>query len=183
MCTQWPKAQVQAYILKHLATLHLDLYKTDPTVKETVNVFVGVNDIKGTFRKLVFSSVMKKKELTPFARKILDNPPQDVLATFALMREIAAPLVDASTSRPRGSDTGFWTGVEEALETLYSKHGQDRKSPGWLGLRLLLRITPVTPVAMRRIMPTAALRLTKAWVYPLRPATTTSPRYMVLIEM
>ncbi|KAJ7664972.1 hypothetical protein B0H17DRAFT_1143451 [Mycena rosella] len=134
---------VQAYILKHLATLHLDLYKTDPTVKETVNVFVGAqaHNIKGTFRKLVFSSVTKKKGLTPFARKILDkyhlpnipdSPPQDVLATFALMREIAAPLVDTSTSRPRGSDTGFWTGVEEALETLYSKHGQDRKSPGWL---------------------------------------------------
>ncbi|KAJ7110947.1 hypothetical protein C8R44DRAFT_742721 [Mycena epipterygia] len=136
---------VQSYILKHLASLHLDLYKTDPTVKETVNGFLSaqINNIKSSFRKIVFASVTKKTGLNSFARKTIetyhlpavpDNPPQDVLATFALMRAIADPLIItvADPGRPRGGDTGFWTKVEDKLEELYSDYGDDRKSPNWL---------------------------------------------------
>jgi hypothetical protein len=97
--------------------------------------------------------------LKAFACKILDayhlpvvpdTPPQDLLATLALMvcnillqlyhsnlslqREIAGPLVAeaAKPARQRGADTGFWAKLEEELEALYTEHGQDRKSPGWL---------------------------------------------------
>jgi hypothetical protein len=45
----------QTYILKHPATLHLELYKTDPTVKESVNAFITtqINNVKSGFRKAV----------------------------------------------------------------------------------------------------------------------------------
>ncbi|KAJ7325594.1 hypothetical protein DFH08DRAFT_941319 [Mycena albidolilacea] len=138
---------VQTYILKHPATLHLELYKTDPTVKESVNAFITtqINNVKSGFRKALFNSVTPGKimSLKAFACKILDayhlpvvpdTPPQDLLATLALMREIAGPLVAeaAKPARQRGADTGFWAKLEEELEALYTEHGQDRKSPGWL---------------------------------------------------
>lgn len=103
---------LQSYIMKHAETLHLGLYKTDPTVKETVNEFLSnqYNNIKSGFRKSVsiyhlpvpalliqlqvWTSVTKKTGLMTFARKTIegyhlpvipDTPPQQILATFALM--------------------------------------------------------------------------------------------------
>ncbi|KAJ6538918.1 hypothetical protein B0H10DRAFT_2245516 [Mycena sp. CBHHK59/15] len=134
---------VQSYILRHLVTLHLGLYKSDPTVKRVINVFLGQqnNNIKSAFRKLIFNSVEQKMALKSFGMKILnayhlpdipDIVPQATSAAFALMRDVAAPLVAHKTERMKGADTGFWQGLEDALEKLYDAHGNDRKSSAWL---------------------------------------------------
>ncbi|KAJ7093764.1 hypothetical protein C8R44DRAFT_890668 [Mycena epipterygia] len=133
----WNMTDNQEKLLKGLLTLR-------HFIKETVNSFLPaqISNIKSSFRKIVFASVTKKTGLNSFARKIEtyhlpavpDNPPQDVLAMFALMRAIADPLIItvADPGRPHGGDTGFRTKVEDKLEELYSDYRDDHKSPNWL---------------------------------------------------
>ncbi|KAJ6537583.1 hypothetical protein B0H10DRAFT_2232577 [Mycena sp. CBHHK59/15] len=132
---------VQNYILDHAEDLHLVVYKTDPIVKKVIDKCLAdyYNNLKSSFRKLVFTGVTKKVALKKFCRMIVDKHhlpiipdlvPQPILAAMALMREVASPLVVVANQK--GADTGFWPNLEDELDALYKKNGSDRKSPAWL---------------------------------------------------
>ncbi|KAJ6513783.1 hypothetical protein C8R47DRAFT_1064478 [Mycena vitilis] len=114
-------AIVETYIHDHARHLRLELYKQDPTVKA------------------VFASVQEKKPLRKFTQKTIDShhlptipstPPHDIMACVALMRKVARPLVGKKNAR--GGDTGFWLALEEALDKLFDKLGNDRSNAAWV---------------------------------------------------
>ncbi|KAJ7038974.1 hypothetical protein C8F04DRAFT_1392767 [Mycena alexandri] len=133
-------AIVETYIVDHTASLRLELYKKDPTVKQVVHEMLAAenNAQRSALRKLVFNSVKEKNSLDHFCKKIINSyhlptlptsPPQDIMASLALMRQIAKPLLGKDTTR--GGDTGFWADLESELDVLYAKNGNERDSAEW----------------------------------------------------
>ncbi|KAJ7804347.1 hypothetical protein B0H14DRAFT_2884419 [Mycena olivaceomarginata] len=51
------------------------------------------------------------------------------MASMALMRNVAKPLIGKETTR--GGDTGFWAELESKLDVLYGANGNERDSPEW----------------------------------------------------
>ncbi|KII94847.1 hypothetical protein PLICRDRAFT_169561 [Plicaturopsis crispa FD-325 SS-3] len=99
---------VQNYIKDNANTLRLGLYKTDPTVRKTINDYVQTqqNNLKSAFRKTLSGSVEDGKEipLKIFARRMVDyywlpkvpaNVPDSTMASLAMLRDIARPFVEA----------------------------------------------------------------------------------------
>ncbi|KAJ7845183.1 hypothetical protein B0H13DRAFT_2359384 [Mycena leptocephala] len=126
-----------AYIHDHAKRLHLELYKQDPTVKAAVNeLLVAENSaLRSALRKLVFASVEKKTPLSTFSKEVIDAyhlptiptvAPQDIKAYLAMMRAVARPLTGKKNSR--GGDTGFWATMEDQLDQLFEKNGNDRNN-------------------------------------------------------
>ncbi|KAF8841433.1 hypothetical protein BDN67DRAFT_521455 [Paxillus ammoniavirescens] len=133
--------RVGNYVYNHAATLRLLLYTTDPTVRHTINDFLSkqTNNLKLNFRKAIFKSVTKNVMLGDAARQFIKEyhlpevpaePPVDIKAALALLRQVAAPLT--TKKHARGGDSGFWDGVEKELDKLYKLHGNDRTSVEWL---------------------------------------------------
>ncbi|KAI0739723.1 hypothetical protein C8Q80DRAFT_1274761 [Daedaleopsis nitida] len=134
---------VQDYLMdiEHARKLRLELYHSDMTVRTTVNDMISdaTSDIKSDFRKAIFNSCENNVSLKATARNLMDNyylpvipdeVPRPILATLALLRKIAAPLVGKKNSR--GGDTGFWDDAEDNLEDLYNANGKERTTgPKW----------------------------------------------------
>ncbi|KII95861.1 hypothetical protein PLICRDRAFT_26185 [Plicaturopsis crispa FD-325 SS-3] len=131
---------VESYIWHHATTLNLEIYVSDPIVRSTTNKYLHTQfaQVKGAFRKLLWRVTDKKTALDVWAKEVLcdyhlpaipKSVPTDVLASFALMRDVAAPLVPNKV--PRGGDTGFWPALEARLDKLYDAHGKDRCSDAW----------------------------------------------------
>ncbi|KII85796.1 hypothetical protein PLICRDRAFT_296457 [Plicaturopsis crispa FD-325 SS-3] len=129
-----------AHVKAQAGTINLTQYITDPTVRIVVDGFLvrQVNEFRSNLRKSLFSAVKDKKPLRKLARELVDAYhlptvpdiiPNNILATLALMREVAAPLVGQSNVR----DTKFWKNLEVALDDLYGKeqNGEDRQSLAW----------------------------------------------------
>ncbi|KAJ7480504.1 hypothetical protein B0H11DRAFT_2420702 [Mycena galericulata] len=131
---------VETYIHDHGTQLRLELYKKDPTVKAVVHKLLSDenNAVRSSLRKLVFTSVEDKTNLTSFSKKIIAShhlptiptaPPQDIMSCLALMRKVARPLT--AKKNAAGGDTGFWKDIERELDGLYEKNGNERNSPEW----------------------------------------------------
>ncbi|KAJ7824196.1 hypothetical protein B0H14DRAFT_3729009 [Mycena olivaceomarginata] len=125
---------VEPYIYDHAKRLRLELYKQDPTVKTVVH------DLLVTENGTIFTSVLEKKSLMTFSKKIINtyhlpaiphtSPPQDIMACFALMREVARPL--AAKKFARGGDSKFWSNLEDELDNLFGGNGGNRGNLEWL---------------------------------------------------
>ncbi|KAJ7882068.1 hypothetical protein B0H14DRAFT_3433719 [Mycena olivaceomarginata] len=132
----------ETYVHDHAKRLHLELHKTDPTVKTAVHDLLAVaenNGVKSTFRKLVWASLKDKMTLTDFSKKVIGShhlptipttPPRDIMACMALMRKVAQPLFSKETTR--GNDTGFWSNMEKELDELFEKNGNSRDTADWI---------------------------------------------------
>ncbi|KAJ6589172.1 hypothetical protein B0H19DRAFT_1248728 [Mycena capillaripes] len=131
---------VETYINDHAKCLRLELYKQDPTVKAVIHdLLVAENNaVRSALRKLIFTSIEEKTSLKTFSKKTINayhlpaipaTPPQDIMACFALMRDIARPLVGKKASR--SGDTGFWAKLEAALDKLFKKNGNDHSNSKW----------------------------------------------------
>ncbi|KAJ7308591.1 hypothetical protein DFH08DRAFT_823878 [Mycena albidolilacea] len=118
----------ETYIVDHATSLRLELYKKDPIVKLVVHelLLTENNAQRSALRKLVFTSVKDKSSLEHFSKKIIaayhlptvpTTPPQDIIASMALMRNVAKPLISKETTH--GGDTGFWVELESKLDVLY----------------------------------------------------------------
>ncbi|KAJ7436186.1 hypothetical protein FB451DRAFT_1379084 [Mycena latifolia] len=112
----------ETYIHDHAKRLHLELYKTDPTIKT-----------------VIWASLKEKMTLMDFSKKIisthhlptiLTTPPKDIMACLALMRKVVHPLLGKETTR--GGDTGFWTNMEKELDHLFKKNGNSRTNADWI---------------------------------------------------
>ncbi|KAF7364702.1 hypothetical protein MVEN_00340000 [Mycena venus] len=136
-----PSPEQVTYIMDHTTALRLGLYKDDPTVKAVVNALLVKenSNTRSAIRKWVWSSLTEKVSLESFAKKVVDayhlpvipaKPPQDIMASIALMRKVAQPLLKKESQR--GGDTGFWRDLEAELDVLYEKNGNQRDSPAWL---------------------------------------------------
>ncbi|KAJ7686892.1 hypothetical protein B0H14DRAFT_3673700 [Mycena olivaceomarginata] len=130
----------ETYIVDHATSLRLELYKKDPIVKSVVHelLLTENNAQRSALRKLVFTSVKEKSSLEHFSKKIIaayhlptvpTTPPQEIMASMALMRNVAKPLIGKETTR--GGDTGFWAELESKLDVLYGANGNERDSPEW----------------------------------------------------
>ncbi|KAJ7239150.1 hypothetical protein C8J57DRAFT_1727466 [Mycena rebaudengoi] len=136
---------VKDYIKDRAGTIDLEIYNTNAAAKRAVNDFLAaqVNYVRSTFRKTLFASFGgknrgKKLALQAFAKKMVgkyylppapDAAPRSILASLALMRQIAGPL--SGTASVPGGDTGFWTGREKELDRLYKENGDERSGPKW----------------------------------------------------
>ncbi|RDX53556.1 hypothetical protein OH76DRAFT_1479973 [Lentinus brumalis] len=134
---------VKTYIHNNADVLHMSFYATDPTIRTTINGLCGelASQMKSSFRKALFKAVQNKVPLVTFAKNMYNSyhlvpVPKDVptamLATFALMRQVADPL--AKKKNTAGSDTGFWKALEASQDALYKKHSPDKdrvNGPAW----------------------------------------------------
>ncbi|KAJ7882563.1 hypothetical protein B0H14DRAFT_3754343 [Mycena olivaceomarginata] len=132
---------VETYIYDHAKRLRLELYKQDPTVKTVVHDLLMTENgtVRGTIRKLIFTSVLEKKSLMTFSKKIINtyhlpaiphSPPQDIMACFALMREVARPL--AAKKFASWWTPNFGPNLEDELDNLFEKNRSNRGNLEWL---------------------------------------------------
>ncbi|KAI5889838.1 uncharacterized protein SCHCODRAFT_01203806 [Schizophyllum commune H4-8] len=130
------------YVLKHAAEYELET--TGPMVAAGLELHIAselLNQRKNKVRTLIFANTVTKTSLDLMSLQIVnkfwvDPKPKKTeisratKAHFALMREIAAP--SAAKTNVRGGDTGFWKNLNAALFQLYTTHGEDRTTAGWL---------------------------------------------------
>ncbi|KAJ7853042.1 hypothetical protein B0H14DRAFT_3655733 [Mycena olivaceomarginata] len=97
----------ETYIVDHATSLRLELYKKDPIVKSVVHelLLTENNAQRSALRKL------------------------EIMASMALMRNVAKPLIGKETTR--GGDTGFWAELKSKLDILYGANSNERESPEW----------------------------------------------------
>ncbi|KAJ7199525.1 hypothetical protein C8J57DRAFT_458415 [Mycena rebaudengoi] len=113
---------VKDYIKDHAGTIDLEIYNKNAAAKRAVNDFLAaqVNSVRSAFRKTLFASLGGKNQ---------ETAPRSILASLALMRQIAGPL--SGSASVAGGDTGFWTGLETELDNLYKENGDERPGPKW----------------------------------------------------
>ncbi|OSD07170.1 hypothetical protein PYCCODRAFT_1463471 [Trametes coccinea BRFM310] len=127
---------VRKYIRNNAERMRLRIYREDMTARVTLNHYIDdqCSQLKSAFRKSIFKSCTNKIPLLSFGRNVLNNyhipivpeeVPIPVLGTLALLREIADPL--SKKKNAKGADTGFWTTVEERLQTLYNGLGNKER--------------------------------------------------------
>ncbi|KZT19675.1 hypothetical protein NEOLEDRAFT_1183222 [Neolentinus lepideus HHB14362 ss-1] len=133
--------QVGTYLYDRGETVRMQLYKQDAAVREITDVFIRkqFNENKSSFRKAIFASVKDGVCLDDFAAKIVPSYhlpaipkpiPRRILGALAMLRDVAAPLVDMEGRR--GGDTGFWKNVDKKLSTLAKRYGTERsRLTGW----------------------------------------------------
>ncbi|KAF8062413.1 hypothetical protein FPV67DRAFT_1508380 [Lyophyllum atratum] len=136
---------VIAYIQSNATTLKLDSYVTDSSTRVAIEKYLAaqVRSLKAQLRAHIWKSVDNPLDLEKFAKKIVathhlpevpDIIPNSILASFALMRTIAVPLVPSSKTKElkKKNTTGFWRTLETELEELYARNGADRTSEAWI---------------------------------------------------
>ncbi|KAF8056913.1 hypothetical protein FPV67DRAFT_631565 [Lyophyllum atratum] len=135
---------VIAYIQSNATTLKLDSYVTNSSTRVAIEKYLvaQVRGLKAQLRAHIWKSVDNPLDLEKFAKKIVathhlpevpDIIPNNILASFALMRTIAVPLVPSSKTKElkKKNTTGFWRTLETELEELYARNGADRTSEAW----------------------------------------------------
>ncbi|RDX40528.1 hypothetical protein OH76DRAFT_1412918 [Lentinus brumalis] len=134
---------IEKYIKSHHEKLDMAAYLSNQVVKNEVTPFLTkeINNAKNQFRKMIFRSVHPKTlaSLAQLEETVLNKwhgkPKPTALtqkwsAHLALLRDVARPLVDLPTVK--GGDSGFWSGITKAYDTLYKEHGKDRKAVAWM---------------------------------------------------
>ncbi|KAI0716146.1 hypothetical protein C8T65DRAFT_738180 [Cerioporus squamosus] len=131
------------YVKNNADVLQMGFYNTDPPVRTTINsICIDLaGQVKSNFRKALFKAVAKKTSLSVYAANTYNKyhlapvpkeVPNHILATFALMRDVAEPLAKKKNSA--GNDTGFWKNLEKAIDDAYKKNEPDKdrvNGPAW----------------------------------------------------
>ncbi|KAJ3559215.1 hypothetical protein NM688_g475 [Phlebia brevispora] len=133
---------VSKHVAKNCESLGLLIYGVNEIVREQIDKVIRAqtNEAKSSFNKKIKLSVEKSTPLSEFTAKLIKDwhltpkppkgPTQAMLASFALLRKIAAPHVQNKISG--GSDSGNWPQVEEELTGLYALNGNKRTSNAWI---------------------------------------------------
>ncbi|KAJ3473613.1 hypothetical protein NLI96_g12912 [Meripilus lineatus] len=133
---------VQTYMKNNNTKYRLPGYPSDPIVRITADRLINVtkNNMKSNFRRLIWNSIEKRESLKHLTTRVINDnnmgsrmptaeTTKSIASQLALMRKVARPLVGKKIGK--GTDTGFWDGMNKSLKRLRDEYGRSRTNEMW----------------------------------------------------